>query len=640
MTPVGDRWLHTAFGLSSLALAATVAIAIGRDLDRPLRLDQRLIPALGVADRCEMCHTEHPGDWLDRHPPERFGCTPCHGGQGLATEATPAHRISLDWERPLHTNAERQAACGTCHLGPQPPRAPELARGRRALVARGCTGCHGVSGLPGYDWAPALDGLRFRATPGLVRARLGDPASVDPRHHMPVFRLTANEIEALVAHLWTLDGPAVAPLPEALTGDADRGRVAVAQRRCATCHRIEGRGGDTGPDLALAGQTLTPAYVFNLLTATHRLRPQSRMPDFELPPQEAADIAAYAAEQWVSDDGTLPWAALERPVVSERAVVGAKLFTDLGCGGCHAVAGKRVPPPGLALDKLGDRRVAELPLPADGTPASDVAQWVARKVARPTLFDQSGAPPSRMPLVPGIDDAEALAMGIALASLKAQPVPNGWLVAAPTASDPLPPGAVGRLVERFRCLVCHQLGGQGGDVAKVPLDGAGGRLRGVWLRRFLRDPVTVRLDQAERMPVLGMTAEEAELLGGWLAAVTGDDRTLTADTTQAPSVSTGRQLYQNRGCGACHVAQGQGPMGGPALDGVCWRLEPGYIRALLRDVSVLPTPRHSPQQPPLTRDEVGHLAAYLLSLPGPWPWPGEAQVGGCALPPDVTAQGL
>jgi cytochrome c2 len=56
---------------------------------------------------------------------------------------------------------------------------------------------------------------------------------------MPRFDLEPDAVEDLVAYLLR---PA-APLAAAPEGDAERGRTAVATRRCATCHRIEGRGG-------------------------------------------------------------------------------------------------------------------------------------------------------------------------------------------------------------------------------------------------------------------------------------------------------------------------------------------------------------------------------------------------------------
>src|SRR5579871_42400 len=73
--------------------------------NRPIEIKQILATDLGQVDRCTSCHqgmdsiatptmvnnfTEnpyksHPGDFLKNHPPEKFGCVICHGGQGIAT---------------------------------------------------------------------------------------------------------------------------------------------------------------------------------------------------------------------------------------------------------------------------------------------------------------------------------------------------------------------------------------------------------------------------------------------------------------------------------------------------------------------------------------------------------------------------
>ena len=610
------RRLHGWFAAAAVACAGLLGVAVWQQGGRAQAVTQRLVPALGVVDRCESCHEEpkHPAYVVDKHPPDRFGCTPCHGGLGLATTAEGAHRASPSWERPLLAAAERDAACGACHTGRDAPIA-SVATGRRAMAARGCTGCHAIPGVPEPDLAPELDGLRDAVSPGFVRAWLRDPEAIDPRHRMPTFRLAPAEIEALLAHLWTLPGPQLLS-PPAGAGDPDRGRSVVAQRRCATCHRIDGRGGDVGPDLALAGSKLAPAWLWNLLTDTLRMRPHTRMPGFRLTADEAADVVALAANDWLPDSGEAPWHAMEKPPNPALAPAGRRLFAELGCGGCHRVAGQLLAPAAISLAAMGDRLLADLPRAPTATPG-DVPTWIAQKLLRPTGFDAPGLPPSRMPLLPRLQPDEALAIGIALASLRTQPPPEPWLRHHEPAPAPLPAGETGRLLARFRCLVCHSLAGQGGDVARIALDGAGSRLQRGWLEAFLQAPVTVRMDQAERMPVLGVAPEEAAQLAAWIATALGDDRVPLAD---APSpTATGATLYARHGCADCHVAAGAGTMRGPTLDGAAARLQPGYVLALLQDPAVAPARRHGALQ--LSPADARAVAAYVLGLPGAAPSP-------------------
>src|SRR3989338_3957257 len=91
---------------------------------------QLLATDLHRVDRCMTCHmaidkphlalaeepfTAHPGTLLLSHPPEKFGCTVCHGGQGLATEVKAAHGDVKHWEQPLLRERLVQASCYKCH---------------------------------------------------------------------------------------------------------------------------------------------------------------------------------------------------------------------------------------------------------------------------------------------------------------------------------------------------------------------------------------------------------------------------------------------------------------------------------------------------------------------------------------------
>jgi hypothetical protein len=82
----------------------------------PQGIQQVYVPGLRRADRCTTCHQAvawrgfegaeepwrtHPVEVLRQHPPERFGCTSCHGGQGWAIDTFEAHGELAHWEEPL-----------------------------------------------------------------------------------------------------------------------------------------------------------------------------------------------------------------------------------------------------------------------------------------------------------------------------------------------------------------------------------------------------------------------------------------------------------------------------------------------------------------------------------------------------------
>jgi putative heme-binding domain-containing protein len=79
---------------------------------------------------------------------------------------------------------------------------------------------------------------------GIVRPVLGDdtPAvpTPDEQDHTALPSLHAWNMEEVVPHLPRLDEP---------TRSIDRGRIAFAEAQCARCHRMDGEGGDLGPDL-------------------------------------------------------------------------------------------------------------------------------------------------------------------------------------------------------------------------------------------------------------------------------------------------------------------------------------------------------------------------------------------------------
>ena len=604
------RGLHAAFFGGLFATVALVGVAIWREHDRPLEVEQRVLPVLGTVERCENCHdaAEHPGSWTDTHPVERFGCTACHGGQGQAVTEQGAHEAAPDWERPLYTPAEREAACGACHEARQLDGAPILSRGRALVAELGCAGCHEIPGFDLPDRPPDLDGLAAKTSPAWARAWLSDPAPLNADHRMPRFALADAERDALVAFLWSMPGPTLAPLPEG--GDADRGRMAVSARRCATCHRIDGRGGGEGPDLSLAGAKLDPAWVYGLLTDTHRLRPHTRMPGFLLPSPEAADIVALAREQWIPDTAEPPWASQKSEVDPALVEQGRALFSERGCVGCHRLGDRPRQDTAMSLDGFGRRRVSDLPH-TDGAAPSDLPSWIATKITNPTAFDLPGARPSTMPAWSELTPEDALAIGVAITALQGGSVPGALVVHAPAPTQVVPAGAVGALIDRYRCLVCHGLGGGGGTLAGVALDGEGSRVRRDWLVGFLQAPVTLRMNQSARMPVLGISPSEAELLASWISTALADPRVDEALVTG--DAARGQQRYAERGCASCHVVAGQGTMEGPTLDGAGARLRPQYVVALLSvGEGVVPGSRHGTLR--LPADEARDIAAWILGL--------------------------
>ncbi len=115
---------------------------------------------------------------LAKHPVDRFGCTPCHGGQGQALTAKAAHALTHAeyWLTPVlgmdehtertseETKGYMESNCRRCHDGvmmldyevkpgtDQPQDyAPNLTKGLALFEDLGCHGCHAVEGYSAIE---------------------------------------------------------------------------------------------------------------------------------------------------------------------------------------------------------------------------------------------------------------------------------------------------------------------------------------------------------------------------------------------------------------------------------------------------------------------------------------------------------
>lgn len=262
-------------------------------------IKQILATDLGRVDRCTSCHltidkpalalgeepfTAHPGKFLEWHPIDKFGCTVCHAGQGLATEKAAAHGDVAHWEEPLLRGSFVQASCGSCHGDQQAiaEHVPLLVLGKQLFKTFGCYGCHVVKDHGGTisqdltevgskpyalieadfeNMAHPRDRIHWLMT------KLKNPRSLNPGVRseelppgeeevlptaMPNFGLNEKQVEALTIYLLSLtdaDYPAsyVTSTPtesqSVLDSTLERGRQVFEKNGCAGCHGVGGVGG-------------------------------------------------------------------------------------------------------------------------------------------------------------------------------------------------------------------------------------------------------------------------------------------------------------------------------------------------------------------------------------------------------------
>lgn len=129
--------------------------------------------------------------------------------QGLTDQEVEDLTAFLSWVSEIDTNDWPPAPLGGAEAAPTAatpaPAEEELAsQGAVLYEGKGCVACHGPQG-EGTDTAPPLIGVGTKYDEEYLGRWLKEPASIKPDTTMPNLGLTDDEVEALVAHLQTLE---------------------------------------------------------------------------------------------------------------------------------------------------------------------------------------------------------------------------------------------------------------------------------------------------------------------------------------------------------------------------------------------------------------------------------------------------
>ena len=125
----------------------------------PLRITPAAMMAKGEKKPDDLAHafaSHTEPELLSMHDPEKFGCSPCHQGNGRATTSVEkAHGNYEHWLWPLFPKQNAEAGCQTCHAADMHLAAGEvgthISNGKFLYRQRGCMGCHRYEG---YDKEP------------------------------------------------------------------------------------------------------------------------------------------------------------------------------------------------------------------------------------------------------------------------------------------------------------------------------------------------------------------------------------------------------------------------------------------------------------------------------------------------------
>jgi cytochrome c2 len=658
--------LRRLFALTSIAFLVVLAVSPVKNYLRPYRSLQRRYSALGAArarsgqqarqyesrpveihqiwlpaldnrvDRCTTCHLGiadslmkgAPGPftlhyWTPHTPAQfsRYGCTSCHGGQGLATTEAQAHGTAKDAGPPMLPIAYLEAGCGRCHSAVAVPEAPRLSRGREVMERYGCFACHSVTGREAFhSQAPPLSSEPVKTGAVWLRRWLANPRDVDANSTMPNFQLSAPDIDELSNYIFGEEVPEdLARMVEAAgsepPGDAASGKKLFAESRCISCHTVEGKGQGSAPELSKVASAATRGWLLAYIRNPHAFNPATPMPQYDFSESESRDIVAYFEDEFRDFDA--PSDILEPLRVNRTlAEAGAKTFRRYGCFSCHPLPGARAPEKfGPDLDGIGDKKAAFLDFGRRTDLPRTLPAWLAAKIASPRTFAKGLKMPSY-----GLGPDDARAVVTALLSFGAQPVPEAYRVAPPRQPAPIPAGPVGRLIDRYRCLSCHEIGDRGGDISTAPLTFEGSRVQREWLVDYLIQPHAIRPVLTERMPNFRMTRDEAIQLSEAIETLFVDPR-VAEDPFQGKPASDadpaeGARLYVTLGCRSCHIIGSSGGYYGPPLTDSAARLKSGWTYFWLKGPQRWRADVRCPDFGLTDRDAL-RLTAYIATLRQP-----------------------
>ncbi len=633
---------------------------INRIDERSIKIQQVVMPEfvkgnfgafISNVDRCHTCHSsvtrkgfenyEHPYkthaalDTLIRlHPIERFGCTPCHDGQGPALEDVDyAHGEVKHWEHPLLRGAFAYAGCNKCHAREmRVDHAPGLNRSKRMLADLGCYGCHEIRG---YETAerigPDLSRIGQKLAPGWVYGWLRNNSEFRPHTRMPNAMYTEAEATAATAFLFSVSKNDWAPVRMAGRGNAANGERLISTVGCKACHvatqedraqRSNGLPYDIGPDLRGVAKKVNEDWLFDWIKNPKHYSPETRMPSLRLSDQEAADIVSYLMQ--LGRDAQLPENYTKKiPNLSDPALIteGRAIVRNFGCHGCHVIPGMenegRV---SVSLNEFGAKLPDELffgdALANGAVPHKTWEDWTFGKLKNSRVY-ATEAVVQRMPNYQ-MADSDAVNFSVLLRSWDGRVFGERYVKPWGGREQSIEKGRL--LARQMNCTGCHIIEGEGGDIrplltsalmqegldeiaasayAPPNLLGEGKKVQSEWLFDFLKEPKTgeIRPWLRTRMPTFALTDAEANAIINYFKAEADEmpgftflpEFHLTAEQRSGALTLASPDYFS---CFSCHqqgAKKPEGPPDGwaPDLAMAKQRLDANWIADWIRDPQTL-----------------------------------------------------
>ena len=305
------------------------------------------VPEANIVDRCESCHmgirepvkltsasmslkgkkpdeyarafTSHPEpELLKIHDPEKYGCSPCHQGNGRATTSVEkAHGTYEHWLWPLFPRANIEAGCQTCHAADMVLMSNSvggtISQGKDLFRQRGCVGCHRYEG---YDKEPEdllAIAQQIKQIDQEKKDNLKQATDLMKQADAAQSNQEANRLNEQAMAL------------KVANSKLDLRIVQIDRNSKSLLQDMK----KVGPNLKEVRLKLNKNWIPVWLKKPSEFRPTTKMPDFRLSDEQIKSISAFL---WQS--------ALTDPLPKHKpgnAAHGKELIETRGCLGCHSI---------------------------------------------------------------------------------------------------------------------------------------------------------------------------------------------------------------------------------------------------------------------------------------------------------------
>src|ERR1700688_1988326 len=287
----------------------------------PLKLTAATMEAKGEKkpDEYAQAFVSHPEPGLLKtHDPDKFGCSPCHQGNGRATTSIEkAHGNYEHWLWPLFPKQNVEAGCQTCHSADMVLVSGDvgwtISEGKDLFRQKGCMGCHRYEG---YDKEPEDLNTVSQQIKQLEQAKKDN------------FKQAADLMKQADTAESNEDANRLNDKAIALKVSNSKAEGHIQQLDFQS-HSLMQDMKKVGPNLKDVRLKLNKNWIPVWLKKPTDFRPTTKMPNFRLTDHQIQAISAYLWQSAFTD--ALP---KQKP---GNAAHGQELFESGGSPACHSL---------------------------------------------------------------------------------------------------------------------------------------------------------------------------------------------------------------------------------------------------------------------------------------------------------------